>query len=508
MENNLSLAEQWNNLQPELIQSFADSLYMISVSIVITVIVGLFLGIVLFLTSNRLLFKNVFIYKTVDFIVNTIRSIPFIILLVFLIPFTLFLLGKSTGPTGAIVPLTVAAIPLFTRLVDTSLNEIDYGIIESAVASGASLPLIIKEVLIPEAMFGIVQSITLTLINLIAFSAMAGVVGGGGIGDLAIRYGYYRFDNFTMWITVILLIILVQITQYIGNYISKKFKKINIRRFIIMTKLKKILTIAFTAILAISLTACGASKSNSSSSGDKKEIKIGATSGPYADMVNKAIKPLLEKKGYTVKVTEFSDYIQPNKALNSGELDANLFQHKIYMKKFAEQNNMDLTALAPVPTAPMGLYSDKVKDLKDIPDGAEVTLPNDPSNAARAYALLAAADLIKIKPNTDVLKITKNDVIENPKNLKFTELEAGQLARSLGSTTLSAVPGNFALAAKFDLTKALKLEKMNENNRNNIVVTTAKKDSQLAKDLIEVVQSKEFDEIIDKEFKGFDKPEK
>jgi len=241
---------------------------------------------------------------------------------------------------------------------------------------------------------------------------------------------------------------------------------------------------------------------------DKKEVKIGATSGPYADMVNKAIKPLLEKKGYSVKVTEFSDYIQPNKALNSGELDANLFQHKIYMKKFAEQNNMDLTALVPVPTAPMGLYSDKVKDLKDLPDGAEVTLPNDPSNAARAYALLAAADLIKIKPDTDVLKITKNDVIENPKNLKFTELEAGQLARSLSSTTLSAVPGNFALAAKFDLTKALKLEKMNENNRNNIVVTTANKDSQLSKDLIEIVQSKEFDEIIDKEFKGFDKPEK
>ena len=222
MENNLSLAEQWKALQPELLKAFGDSLYMIGVSIIITVIVGLFLGIVLFLTSNRLLFKNVFIYKTVDFIVNTIRSIPFIILLVFLIPLTLLLIGKSTGPTGAIVPLTVAAIPLFTRLVDTSLNEIDYGVIESAVASGASLPLIVKEVLIPEA---IIQSITLTLINLIAFSAMAGVVGGGGIGDLAIRYGYYRFDNFTMWITVILLIILVQITQYIGNSISKQFKK-------------------------------------------------------------------------------------------------------------------------------------------------------------------------------------------------------------------------------------------------------------------------------------------
>ena len=168
-----------------------------------------------------------------------------------------------------------------------------------------------------------------------------------------------------------------------------------------MTKLKKILTIAFTALLAITLTACGASNSNSNS-GEKKEIKIGATSGPYADMVNKGLKPLLEKKGYKVTVTEFSDYIQPNKALNNGEIDANLFQHKIYMKKFAETNKMDLTALVQVPTAPMGLYSDKVKDLKDLPEGAEVTLPNDPSNAARAYALLAAANVIKIKPDTDV----------------------------------------------------------------------------------------------------------
>lgn len=220
-----NFSEQWQTLKPELITAFVDSLYMIGVSIVITVIVGLILGTTLFLTNSRLLFKNTIIYQTINLTINTIRSIPFIILLVFLIPLTVFLLGKSTGPSGAIVPLTVAAIPLFTRLVYTSLEEIDYGIIESSVSAGASNFLIVKEVLIPEALYGIIQSITLTLINLIAFSAMAGVVGGGGIGDLAIRYGYYRFDNFTMWITVILLIILVQATQFLGNYISQKFKK-------------------------------------------------------------------------------------------------------------------------------------------------------------------------------------------------------------------------------------------------------------------------------------------
>lgn len=276
-----------------------------------------------------------------------------------------------------------------------------------------------------------------------------------------------------------------------------------------MSKFKKVTSLLLGAALAISLTACGTkstTNSTSTSTEEKKELKIGATSGPYADMVNKALKPLLEKKGYKITVVEFSDYIQPNKALNSGELDANLFQHKVYMKKFAETNNMDLTALVQVPTAPMGIYSDKVKSLDEVTDGAEYTLPNDPSNAARAYVLLQEAKLIKVKSDVDVLKVTKNEVTENAKNIKFTELEAGQLARSLSSTTLAAVPGNYALAAKFDLTKALILEKMNDNNRNNVVVTTANKDKQYAKDIVEVVKSKEFDEIIDKEFKGFDKP--
>lgn len=217
-------SEKWAELQPELIKAFADSLYMIGVSIIITVIVGLYLGVVLFLASHRLLWKNRVVYSVIDFVINTIRSLPFIILLVFLIPFTILLTGKSTGAEGAVVPLTVAAIPLFTRLVFNTLNEIDPGIIEAAVSSGAKVSLIVKEVLIPESLYGIIQGITLTLINLVAFSAMAGVVGGGGIGDLAIRYGYYRFDNFTMIVTVVLLIVIVQIIQRIGNSLANRYK--------------------------------------------------------------------------------------------------------------------------------------------------------------------------------------------------------------------------------------------------------------------------------------------
>ncbi|WAW14800.1 MetQ/NlpA family ABC transporter substrate-binding protein [Peptostreptococcus equinus] len=277
-------------------------------------------------------------------------------------------------------------------------------------------------------------------------------------------------------------------------------------------KIKKTLSIGLATIITLTtLVGCGTRKtdekaSTSNSNQKIQEVKIGATSGPYSDMVNKAIKPLLEKKGYKISIVEFTDYIRPNHALNDKEIDANLFQHKIYMDKFAKENNMDLTALVQVPTAPMGLYSDKIKDINKIQDKAEVTLPNDPSNAARAYILLSEAGLIKLKKDIDPLKASQKDIIENPKHLQFTELEAAQLARSLSSSTISAVPGNFALAANFDLTTALKLEKMTDNNRNNIVVKSENKDSKLSKDLISIVKSKEFDEIINTDFKGFDKP--
>ena len=274
-----------------------------------------------------------------------------------------------------------------------------------------------------------------------------------------------------------------------------------------MTKLKKILTIAFTALLAITLTACGASNSNSNS-GEKKEIKIGATSGPYADMVNKGLKPLLEKKGYKVTVTEFSDYIQPNKALNNGEIDANLFQHKIYMKKFAETNKMDLTALTQVPTAPMGLYSDKVKDLKDLPEGAEVTLPNDPSNAARAYALLAAANVIKIKPDTDVLKITKNDVIENPKNLKFSPISLLNLNEAYKEKNL--VFNYPTYIAKLNLTPGkdglLVEDEKDSTFAVSLVAREDNKDSDAVKALKKALASEKIKNFINEKLKGHATP--
>lgn len=268
-----------------------------------------------------------------------------------------------------------------------------------------------------------------------------------------------------------------------------------------------LLIIGFLAACGNSETSSNGKKSDGSASTESKEIKIGATAGPYSDMVTKAIKPGLEEKGYKVKVVEFSDYIQPNKALNAGEIQANLFQHTIYLENFEKENNMDLTALITVPTAPMGIYSNKYKSLDEIKDGSTITIPNDPTNAARAFNTLQDAGILKIDEKADPLTVSEKDIIDNPKNLKFQPLEAGQLPRSIESADLTAVPGNYALAANFNLLDALVLEDMDDKYRNVVAVKADNEDSQFAKDLKEVVESEEFEKVIDKEFKGFGKPE-
>ncbi|KIL49524.1 methionine ABC transporter permease [Jeotgalibacillus soli] len=209
------------SILPELNKAFFETLYMVGISLTVSIIVGLPLGILLFVTDRGLFLEQILVKNVVGFIVNLVRSVPFIILLVALIPFTNWLVGTTIGPTAASVALSVAAIPFFARVVETSIREIDKGVIEAAIAVGATPWMIIREVLLPEARPGIIQGATLTLISLIAYSAMAGIVGGGGVGDLAIRYGYYRYDNTIMFTTIIVLVLLVQVIQLAGDIFSK-----------------------------------------------------------------------------------------------------------------------------------------------------------------------------------------------------------------------------------------------------------------------------------------------
>ena len=212
-------------LIPEINTAFLQTIYMITISLAVAIVIGLPVGIILYVTDKGLFWENKTVQTILGFFVNLVRSIPFIILLVALIPLTNWIVNTTIGPAAASVSLSVAAIPFFARIVETSLREIDKGVIEAAIAAGAKPWMIIKDVLLLEARSGIISGITLTLISLIGFSAMAGTVGGGGIGDLAIRYGYYRYDNIIMIATVIILIVLVQVIQFAGDFIAKVIDK-------------------------------------------------------------------------------------------------------------------------------------------------------------------------------------------------------------------------------------------------------------------------------------------
>ncbi|MDF0725786.1 ABC transporter permease [Cytobacillus sp. S13-E01] len=212
-------------LIPDINTAFFQTIYMISISLIVSILIGLPVGILLYVTDKGLFLENRFLQSSLGFIVNLVRSVPFIILLVALLPLTNLLVGTTIGPTAASVSLSVAAIPFFARIVENALREIDRGVIEAAIATGATPWMIIKDVLLLEARSSIISGVTLTLISLIGFSAMAGTVGGGGIGDLAIRFGYYRYDNTIMIATVFILIILVQVVQLLGDYFAKVVDK-------------------------------------------------------------------------------------------------------------------------------------------------------------------------------------------------------------------------------------------------------------------------------------------
>ncbi|MFJ4970468.1 methionine ABC transporter permease [Streptomyces sp. NPDC088755] len=207
----------WSEMQPLLTQGTLDTLYMVLWSALVTVVGGLPLGVLLVLTDKGGLLRNTAVNKVIGVIVNIGRSLPFIILLIALIPFTTWVVGTFIGPTAMIVPLAVGAIPFFARLVETAIREVDHGLVEAVQSMGGSIPTIVRKVLLPQALPSLVSGVTTTLIVLIGYSAMAGAVGGEGLGSKAVTYGFQRFDNQFMLITVALLIVLVSVIQLIGD---------------------------------------------------------------------------------------------------------------------------------------------------------------------------------------------------------------------------------------------------------------------------------------------------
>ncbi|MBD7958866.1 MULTISPECIES: MetQ/NlpA family ABC transporter substrate-binding protein [Comamonas] len=238
----------------------------------------------------------------------------------------------------------------------------------------------------------------------------------------------------------------------------------------------------------------------------KKNLRIGATAGSNYDLLQEGIVPQLKAKGYTVKLIEFNDYVQPNLALSDGSLDANFFQHRAYFDQFTKDRKLALSAIAQGPVAPMGVYSKKFKSLNELKSGARVALPNDPSNLARALLVLQNAGLIKIKAGVNPARVSELDLAENPHKLKFLPLDAAHLPRALEDADFVVVNGNFAISSGLKLQEAVVLEKTPDQYLNVVAVKTGNETTQWAKDLAEAYRSPAFKQVVDTKFVGYMKP--
>ena len=266
---------------------------------------------------------------------------------------------------------------------------------------------------------------------------------------------------------------------------------------------KKLLIIAALGIMLLAFAGCG---SNEQQGGDKDSagktvLKVGATPVPHAEILEQ-VKGDLAKEGIDLQIKEFNDYVQPNLALNDKELDANFFQHTPYLDNFNKEHNMQLVNAGGIHIEPMGVYSHKVKKLADIKDGAQIAIPNDPTNGGRALLLLQKAQLIKLKDGAGVTA-TVQDIVDNPKNIKITEIEAAQLPRSLDDVDAAVINTNFAVQANLVPTKdALIIEDSSSPYVNIVVVRKGDENRPEIKKLVAALQSEKIKKFIQEKYKG------
>ena len=457
---------------PQLLEiSTWQTLYMVFASGVLAIFFGIVIGLVLYSTEAGGLWQHKNLYRVLSFIINVGRSIPFVILMIALIPFTRLVAGTSIGTNASIVPLFVAALPFYARVAESAFKQVPQGLLEAAKAMGLTPWQTIIKVILPESKAALLEAATLTIIALISYSGIVGMIGGGGLGDVAIRYGYQRFDIMMMLMTIIILVIMVQLVQWLGDLSSKKR------------------TLVFWGLVAIPLffgsllQVFGQSLSES-----PKTLSVGIVGGPMEQVMQVAQTVAHDQYGVNLKIVVFDDYVLPNQALNTGELDANIFQHMPYLDSQIKAHGYQISPLAKTFVYPMGFYSLKLQSLNQLSEGALVAIPNDPSNEGRALDLLQKAKLISLRKDAGLFA-TPNDIINNPLQLQFKELDAADVPRALPDVSMGGITNDYISAAHFTVNQALLHEGPEVPYANIIAVQTSRLQDQNLQVLVQIMHS-------------------
>lgn len=462
----------WNEVPGILWTALKETIAMVFFTSVIVLVVGLIVGVVLHNTSARgsALFTNEKVYAAVDFVVNIGRSLPFLILMAFMIPLTRFLVGTSVGIKAAIVPMALGGIPYFARLVENALRGLPDEIVRASIVAGASKLQTITSAQLSESLPSLVGAATIQVVGLIEFSAVAGAIGAGGLGNLALAYGYQAFDDNIMLATVLSLIILVQLVQFTGNALARRVTRPrpskgrldhNVRRtrkdtpttdeesklstnepvntdgpaapggFTIQKRTKWPWIVGGIVIVVIAVVL-GITLRGGDDEGFGSHLKIGYSTAVPAqkaiiDYVNEEVAP---DYGITVEAVGYGDGDTIYRATDEHQIAGHFTAHRYWTAEVNDRlGTHNFPTDAEVYTWVGSVYSSKYRNLEDVPDGAKVSIPQEPSVQAQQLDVIRRLGFIELDPSVDPLFVSVRDVTANPHNWQFTPIELISQAR-------------------------------------------------------------------------------
>lgn len=484
-------------------------------SAVISAFLGLFLGIFLVITQPGGILEDRVTYSLLDKVTNLLRSIPFIILLAVISPLTQYLIGTTVGTTASLVPLICGIFPFYARQVQNALLDVDDGVIEAAQAMGSSPAAIIFRIYLREGLADIVRVSIVTIISLIGLTTMAGAIGSGGLGDIAISIGYARFQNDVILVAMLIILILVFAVQIIGDWCVGLIEHRPLGRTTNPARTEKsgkgvkqsfwwlagslaVVSLIFVGIHTMTTQAAQADQT--------KTITIGSQGTDYETWKYIAKSQSAKDLGLKIKVKQITDGVQLNQATSQGNVDVNAFQSLSYVQAYNQQNKGNkLAVLGTTYLEPMGIYSKKYKNIVDLPTGATVAIANNPSQATRGLLLLQKAGLITLKKGFGNLG-TVNDIVANPKKLQFKKIDDTTGPRVINNVDAVLISNTVALEGDLNVLKdSIFHEKVDQSTKANvnILVTAAKnKDNQEYKKLVKLYHQKEIQKYIQKKYYG------
>lgn len=444
----------------KFVENVLSTLQMFIISGIFSFILGIIFGVALTIFKKGGIAQNKIIYGILSVFINVFRSIPFIILLVFLIPFTRSIVGTSIGVKGAIIPLIFGVVPFYARQVETALENVAPGKIEAARSMGSSTIGIIFRVYLHESIPELIRVTTITAISLIGLTTMAGAVGAGGLGDFAINYGQGLNHSDIIYACIIVLLLLISFIQFIGSFLAKattnkelfrfKHASCEAKKFYLTSGLIHLgatlilITIASVTIFFVS-----------DNTNDKIEVKIGVC-GANNDQW-KAVQYVLDQNGYNIDIdlVEFSAYNLPNEALNSGDIDLNSFQHQAYLDNEVAINNYNISSIGKTVVAPLTLFSKNYSSVEEIKAAAgtiitenkqiRIALPKDPTNLGRGLKVLEACGLISVDPEAGYTPEIKDITLNY--NIEIVPQDANTLPTTLTDYAGALINATYAIPA-------------------------------------------------------------